>query len=219
VERLRREHDVARPRKTLDPTRLRNRRPTDDEFPATEFATQVCGRHLTRSDPDPHPQVRLSRQLAGMQNPLHGQPAAGGLRCHRGQVLVCRPQRKQRVTGEPHDVAAVVGDQLDQFAKAAVKQLGELLDTACTGLRQPFSERRETRDVGEQDPRGELLAFGLTKRLVAAYKAPGGERGNVAGEREWLAAIPLPSSGDVLLHFLSSRRPGSGSLEEAVGAP
>jgi hypothetical protein len=210
VERLGGEHHITRSREMFDGTRLGYRRPTDHELPAVELTTQVRGRHLACSDPDPNRQVRPSRQLAGMEDPLHGQPTAGGLSCHPRQTLVGRPEGKQRVASELHHIAAVVGDQLDQLAKAAVQQLGELLDTASTGLRKPLSERRKARYVGEQDRRGELLIFGFAQQLVATHKAPGGERGNIAGDREWVAAIPLPSWGDVLLHFLPSR-PGSGS--------
>jgi hypothetical protein len=105
--------------------------------------------------------MRPSRELAGMESALHGEPAAGGLRRHLRQTLVGRPEGKERVAGELHHIAAVVGDQPDQLAKAAVQQLGELLDTASTGLCEPFGERRKARDVGEQDRRGELLIFGL----------------------------------------------------------
>jgi hypothetical protein len=105
--------------------------------------------------------MRPSRQLAGMESPLHGEPTAGGLRRHLKQTLVGRPEGNERIASELHHIAAVVGDQPDEFAKTAVQQLRELLDTASTGLREPFSERREARYVGEQDRRGELLIFGL----------------------------------------------------------
>jgi hypothetical protein len=96
-----------------------------------------------------------------MESLLHGQPTAGGLRRHLRQTLVGRPEGNERVASELHHIAAVVGDQLDQLAKAAVQQLRELLDTASTGLREAFSERRKARYVGKQDRRGELLIFGL----------------------------------------------------------
>jgi hypothetical protein len=39
LERLGREHDLARPRELLGSTCLGDRRPTDDEFPATQLTT------------------------------------------------------------------------------------------------------------------------------------------------------------------------------------
>jgi hypothetical protein len=84
-----------------------------------------------------------------MESPLHGKPAARGLRRHLRQTLVGRPKGKERIASELHHIAAIVGDQPDQLAKAAIQQFRELLDTASTGLREPFSERRKARYVGE----------------------------------------------------------------------
>ena len=60
-------------------------------------------------------------------------PQLAALRRHPRQVAVDRPEGKQRVAGELHDLTAMVVDQPDQFAKAVVQQLGELLDTARPG--------------------------------------------------------------------------------------
>jgi hypothetical protein len=165
----------------------------------------VRGGHLTSSDPNTHRQARPRCELAGVQDPLHGQPAACGSSRHRRQALIRRPQRKQRVTGELHHIAAVVDDQLDQLAEATVQQLGEFLDPARPGPRQPLGQRREPRDVGEQSCRGELLPFGLVQRLMAACKAPDGQCSDITGERERLATITRPCSGRRLFHFLPSQ--------------
>ena len=44
-------------------------------------------------------------------------------------------------------------------------------------------------------PRRQLLALGLTQRLLSAHKTAGRECRNIAGERERLAAIPEPCPG------------------------
>ena len=194
VERLGRKHDLARPRELLGGTRLDDRRPTHDEFPATPLTTQMGSRQRTGTDPNPDRQAGPGGQLAGVEDLLHRQPAAGRLCGQRRQVLLGRPQRKQRVTGELHDIAAVVVDQPDQLAEAAVQQLGELLDTAWAGPSQPLGKGREAGDVGEQDHRSQLLALGRTQWLLSAHKTAAGKSRDVAGQHRGLVGLPRPSS-------------------------
>jgi hypothetical protein len=135
VDRLRGQHDVPRPPELFGVAGLCHRWAADHELPPATDTTEVGGRHLPNADPDPHRQARPGRELAGVQDPLHGQPTARGSSRHPGQTVIGRPQRKQRITGELHHIAAVIHDQLDQSAKATVQQLGQLLDTSRPGPR------------------------------------------------------------------------------------
>jgi hypothetical protein len=99
----------------------------------------------------------------------------------------------------------MIHDQPDQLTETTVQQLGQLLDTGRPGPCQPLGQRREPRDIGKQGRGGELLTVGLAQRLMAAYKAPGGECRNITGERERLAAIPQSCPGRRLFHFLPSQ--------------
>jgi hypothetical protein len=133
----------------------------------------VGHRHLTGSDRDPNRQLNSRGELAALEGLLHGQRALSGPRRHPGYVAIRRPDREQRVACELHDLAAMLSDQLDQLAEAAVQQLGERFDTARPGSSQPFGEGREAGDVGEQDRRREPLSFRHTQWLRLIHKPPG----------------------------------------------
>jgi hypothetical protein len=83
-------------------------------FPKLTHLPKWLGESMKARWPDP------LHQLAGVQDLRDRQPAAGGPDRRHRQTLVGRPQRKQRITGELHDIAAVVDHELDQLTETTV---------------------------------------------------------------------------------------------------
>lgn len=119
-----------------------------------------------------HTQVELLELLHGA---LHVQPAT-----NRGQDTGCRrgsrptprlitvlvgiggrnrgpENRQQRVSAELQNVTAVVGDDVDHGLEVVVEKKGQLLGAFVAMFGKLFRERREPRDVSEQQ--GTLGAF------------------------------------------------------------
>jgi hypothetical protein len=138
------------------------------------------------------------------------------------KLVIVRPQHEQRVAGELEDVAARLGDELDDLGEVAVEEKGELFPAGALDvlvLREPLGQRREPAYVAEENDR---LQRRDHRRLGRARHALGqvahDQRGQVVeqgpvggGERHHLGDRPAVACGPKSSRGSRGGRGGRGS--------
>jgi len=129
------------------------------------------------------PHVVGSRVVAELRLDLE-RTLAGARDCVRKRrVVVGLPEREHGVAGELEHVATRFRHQLDEAAEVGVQEPREVLGALGPARGEPLGERREARDVGEQDRGRERLGGRPREWPRVGRRTTRDSYGNVACER------------------------------------
>jgi hypothetical protein len=132
---------------------LDHRRADHDRLPAVVDPAEADEEDVPRADADFQVQPVPLGGGERRQGFLNAQAALGGQPRGPREVVYARrrPEGEQGVAGELDHVTAVGLDRLDELAEVGVENLGEFLDPVRPARAELLAQRREARDVGEED--------------------------------------------------------------------